>query len=449
MLPKKRLQQGVQQFRRQFGDQPSPRLEGYGERLIAFLNESPLLFARETQVLYYDRMLRQFFRTMAKRFEWKAPDGQKQPSPKDWIEQELAEWRAYPAATCFDAGMGKRIAGQSSGLVSLAIHEVLGAFKLSSTEVAGLTELAALFVGKDEIVHDVKSGLVVAGFGEDDVLPVMERFEVGDVYEGRLKVRRLGAPQRITPAIGSLVVPFAENEMADCFLNGINPKMELDIIDEVHDLGMLLPAAVVDHIPNMAPRARRALENRVLQAAKELVNSWSDSLKQKISENRSPIEQTIEFLPKDELAHVAASLVNLNSFQKRMSIDQDETVGGPIDVAVISKGDGFVWIKRKHYFDRDLNPHYFKNLGTLAQTRSNDETDKASIDSRSDAASGANGTGNGARHGQSVAAPGRSKSGRESTKRSRAVRVRQGTERTLPAAKRAKAAKPVKKGKKR
>ncbi|MEA1869822.1 MAG: hypothetical protein U9N09_06735 [Euryarchaeota archaeon] len=38
-----------------------------------------------------------------------------------------------------------------------------------------------------------------------------------------------------------------------------------------------------------------------------------------------------------------------------------ETVAGPIDVAVISKGDGFIWIKRKHYFERELNPQFFAN----------------------------------------------------------------------------------------
>jgi hypothetical protein len=38
-----------------------------------------------------------------------------------------------------------------------------------------------------------------------------------------------------------------------------------------------------------------------------------------------------------------------------------ETVGGPIDVAVISKGDGFIWIKRKHYFKSELNPQFFAN----------------------------------------------------------------------------------------
>lgn len=37
-----------------------------------------------------------------------------------------------------------------------------------------------------------------------------------------------------------------------------------------------------------------------------------------------------------------------------------ETVGGPTDVAVISKKDGFIWIKRKHYFDPTYNYHFFK-----------------------------------------------------------------------------------------
>lgn len=31
------------------------------------------------------------------------------------------------------------------------------------------------------------------------------------------------------------------------------------------------------------------------------------------------------------------------------------TVGGPIEVAAITKHEGFKWIKRKHYFDMALN----------------------------------------------------------------------------------------------
>ena len=69
----------------------------------------------------------------------------------------------------------------------------------------------------------------------------------------------------------------------------------------------------------------------------------------------------VEFLPKDELAYMAESLVNMTAFKRKVTNDS-ETVGGPIDVAVISKGDGFVWIKRKHYFDGGLNNHYFEKF---------------------------------------------------------------------------------------
>ena len=55
---------------------------------------------------------------------------------------------------------------------------------------------------------------------------------------------------------------------------------------------------------------------------------------------------------------MAETLVSLASFRQKMSLEL-ETVGGPIDVAVISKKDGFIWMKRKHYFKPEMNPNYF------------------------------------------------------------------------------------------
>ena len=49
----------------------------------------------------------------------------------------------------------------------------------------------------------------------------------------------------------------------------------------------------------------------------------------------------------------------MSSFEKQLSLEA-ETVGEPIDVAVISKGDGFIWINRKHYFQAGLNHRYFR-----------------------------------------------------------------------------------------
>jgi hypothetical protein len=73
-----------------------------------------------------------------------------------------------------------------------------------------------------------------------------------------------------------------------------------------------------------------------------------------------PILDMVTMLPKDELPHLAESLVALTSLKRHVSNDA-ETVGGPIDVALISKGDGFIWIRRKHYFRPELNPHFALN----------------------------------------------------------------------------------------
>lgn len=73
-----------------------------------------------------------------------------------------------------------------------------------------------------------------------------------------------------------------------------------------------------------------------------------------------PIIQSVSSLPIEELALLAESMINITSLRRKVAIDRNiGTVGGPIDVSIISKGDGFIWLKGKHYFERKYNPQYF------------------------------------------------------------------------------------------
>jgi len=81
------------------------------------------------------------------------------------------------------------------------------------------------------------------------------------------------------------------------------------------------------------------------------------------SNARKEIEDMIQFMPKPELARMAEALVELTSIKRKISVGV-ETVGGPVDVAVISKAEGFVWIKRKHYFPPELNRRYLKRINS-------------------------------------------------------------------------------------
>jgi hypothetical protein len=66
----------------------------------------------------------------------------------------------------------------------------------------------------------------------------------------------------------------------------------------------------------------------------------------------------------EEMAHLAENLVSLESLKEKMT-RSTETVGGPVDVAAITKSEGFVWIRRKLYFDPALNPRYAHRVARM------------------------------------------------------------------------------------
>jgi hypothetical protein len=106
-------------------------------------------------------------------------------------------------------------------------------------------------------------------------------------------------------------------------------------------------------------------EDPAQKVLQELSGRTWDRIKNELDSARrdkfvNPLLDILISLPKTELASMAESLVSLTSLKRRLS-DSAETVGGPVDVALISKGDGFIWIDRKHYFSPELNRQFFAN----------------------------------------------------------------------------------------
>jgi len=60
-------------------------------------------------------------------------------------------------------------------------------------------------------------------------------------------------------------------------------------------------------------------------------------------------------MPLQDAIDLAEFMVDLTIRFSRF-IPGPQTVGGPIEIAAISKHEGFRWIKRKYYFNRSLNP---------------------------------------------------------------------------------------------
>ena len=146
--------------------------------------------------------------------------------------------------------------------------------------------------------------------------------------------------------------------MSETFTLGLSKdvygSMIASLFDEFNAFAeKLCEAAGVDKdgIDNLAELVQEARRN----VGQTLLNEASKA-------HAIPLRRVIGVLPIDEMAELAETLVSLQSLKEKVT-KPSETVGGPVDVAVITKSEGLVWLKRKHYFDLSLNPRFVKRLG--------------------------------------------------------------------------------------
>ncbi len=207
------------------------------------------------------------------------------------------------------------------------------------------------------------SGIVVAGFGEKELYPVQVSMEIEGYMFGFLKYKNYSVTS-IDVNNSAVITPFAQDEVIANFMQGVDPVLFSSIKEIFRSIGEEIYPDLIESILRDKGVDSSIVES-VVESLRENGSAQTAQIIQKLDLHSrqwhvDPIVQAVGFLPKEELAQLAESLVNLTSVRRRMSTNA-ETVGGPVDVAVISKGDGFIWINRKHYFDPALNDHFFKN----------------------------------------------------------------------------------------
>jgi hypothetical protein len=136
--------------------------------------------------------------------------------------------------------------------------------------------------------------------------------------------------------------------MPERFIFGIDGEFESGVEK--------LANTVVSDILAQSPRTFAGQKGERLKEA--AAKSFRQGLAQLKKKSEQSLTSIVDHLSKKELAEVAHSLVELTSRKRRYS-SEVETVGGPIDVAVLTSNEGFIWVQRKHYFDATLNPRYF------------------------------------------------------------------------------------------
>lgn len=347
-------------------------VEDYASDFFKFVDGNTALFPQEQQDLEYLRMVAFLFGAVAREWDsemrYAATTGQGDVRAKagEIFSQVVTEvHKLYSTQydgskradlTCFPAGLGEKLKRKYKGEIEQIIDsleryvaELNANFSIQEPSRVLLRDMASFVVTKDAYFEGY-TGIVFAGFGRKEQFPAMTAYFASGVLENTLK-RSLDRRRKITADSGPAIMPFAQDRMIHTLVRGIDPDLRYQYFSESLKLTRYLVQDVVKSVPGLSETQRAAFIQRYSEDnLASALSSFFDRLDQYSRHvHTEPILRAVDNLPRMELAETAASLVKLNSFQLKVS-GQPETVGGPIDVAIISLSDGLVMIRDSHTY---------------------------------------------------------------------------------------------------
>lgn len=347
-----------------------PKLIDYANDFLNFLEHEALIFwPPEVQKAYFRDVVYGYFSTIRKKIDGKVEEElkTKQLLVDDVsniidtvVQSDYNEWvNADDLFTDCNSHLDK-ILSLYDDVLNNGKNDIFQQLPFSDLANNLIFKIVGLIFCKHRFNSEINSGVVVAGFGHNEIFPSFVEYGFEAITAGKLKYRQKQYME-VTRQTNAIISAFAQNEMVLSFLQGIDPEFRTFLDSYFENLLNGYPKNILDIIPELTPERRNELLTRLGKVSVDAFTDLTNNINDYASSNHvNPVLQAVSALPKDELASMAESLVNMTSFKRRVSM-QAETVGGPIDVAVISKGDGFIWIKRKHYFKPEFNPGFISN----------------------------------------------------------------------------------------
>ncbi len=209
-------------------------------------------------------------------------------------------------------------------------------------------------------IYAPSTGLVFFGYGEKNLMPAYYSYKISDLFEKRLKIQKIDE-YVVDGDRSACLAPFAQTDVANTVVRGIDDDLRSQFYSHNEkSLSLLVDTIVVKLREVNAPSE---LINVLAELdVKTMAMAFKKDMDDFIWDNYvSKLIDIVKFLSKEDLADMAESLVRMTGLKRHVTTDE-ESVGGPVDVAVVTKCDGFVWIKRKHYFAPELNPNYFHRI---------------------------------------------------------------------------------------
>lgn len=359
----------IKTYRNTCADKTQKTIEAYSQSFMSFLRTNKLLFPLKDQddavkdlVFFHMFMLRE---QIKERLDEEAAKTTKGLSSKD-VSSVVASEIKDTLDTCrklikgLDKPTRERAKTRYDSLIKDSRKKIFDKLPITAAASRNLASIIHEILCR-EFFGPFETGVVIAGFGDDEFLPSLINFEMEQMVESRPRYRLAGKTE-INADNTAAVTPFAQLDMVQAFMNGIQHGLSDYMTKTTDDLFSGVVDAMIQIVTakdkKLGAELSITISPNVDSLKKQLFTDWKNRQRR----YWEPVVGIVSTLPKDELASMAEALVNLTKFRRRVT-NVPETVGGPIDVAVITKGDGFVWVKRKHYFSPELNPRKMASYG--------------------------------------------------------------------------------------
>lgn len=327
---------------------PLARVDDYVTNWISWLTHRQDLFPEDEQIVWFKDVLEDYFLDLRKRIiDYTGSnnifkDNFNDPEVLEWVNGFLSgdiEWLdGQQDLASMDSAWAETKIGTLRKSISEVIEYVFDDVPRDAQSDEYYWQIAQRFLYK-YTYHHTEGTLAFVGFGDSEIYPAHTYLDFLGVIAD--KPRYLRNSDAISLETSSRLRTHAQAEAIHTFLRAYHKNFEsvakvnidktFDTLLQVEGLNDL-PDEILTEIERVKSESKSALESAF---AEESTNKFVD-----------PFTSTLAGLPTISLGNMAASLIQLQVLRQTSTAIQD-TVGGPIDVGVITLENGFQWFKHK------------------------------------------------------------------------------------------------------
>ena len=356
-------------YRDRRGGQGFNTLKEYAQNFVDFLKSENYFSSVDSQKEYFLDELSKFYciirDSVIEEYESRTSelsDGEKEELDVDALMHEIVESELNRVEEIYkDAGVNSEFEGYTIDNLRSFGKDTLDKLKKAFDDDGLPADMQELWEEKffsyiRSKHYYSESGVVFVGYGEKDIYPSILPVYISGAFDHRL---RFYFDEDRTESVSNddkaFICPFAQTDVMMTLMKGIAPDMFKMAQYQNHKSIQAVKDGIVEKLKEAN------VEQKVIDS---VINSEQDKIQEEFIDNileyvqNEYVEGIIDAVDAfniEDMVNMAESLIAVTNLHRHIS-SSDESVGGPIDVAVITRSEGFIWVKHKDWFQKDLNP---------------------------------------------------------------------------------------------